>query len=68
VKFLVIENVATSMARLLRSRGHDVKIVQQAGLTGAEDERVLATVPEERVMGRAVVVEDAHIRVSGDRG
>jgi predicted nuclease of predicted toxin-antitoxin system len=120
VKFLVDENVATSVAPLLRSRGHDVKIVQQAGLTGAEDdvliqlaldeervivthdkdfgailryplkqhggvillrlrrptpqnatravERVLATVPEERVMGRVVVVEDARIRVSGDRG
>jgi len=119
VKFLVDENVAASVARLLRSRGHDVKVVQQAGLAGAEDdvlirlaldeeriivthdkdfgailryplkqhggvillrlrrptpqnaaralERVLATVPKERMMGRVVVVEDARIRVSGER-
>jgi predicted nuclease of predicted toxin-antitoxin system len=119
VKFLVDENVATSVAQLLRNPGHDVKTVQQAGLAGAEDdviirlaldeervivthdkdfgailryplkqhggvillrlhrptpqnaaralERVLATVPRERMMGRVVVVEDARIRVSGKR-
>jgi len=120
VKFLVDENIAGSVTRLLQSQGHDVKVVQQAGLTGADDdtliqmaleegriivthdkdfgailhyplkqhggvillrlhrptpqnavkalERVLATVSKDRIMGRVVVVEDARIRVSGERG
>lgn len=117
MKFLVDENIAASAVRLLRSLGHDVKVVQQAGLAGAEDavlihlalnegrvivthdkdfgailrypskelsgvvllrlrrptpqhttkalERVLAAVPEERMMGHVVIVEDSRIRVSG---
>ncbi len=119
MKFLVDENVAASVTRLLQSRGHDVKTVQQAGLVGAQDnvliqlaldekriiithdkdfgailayplkqhsgvvllrlrlptpqnaaqavDRLLAAVPKERMMGRVVVVEDARIRVSGEK-
>ena len=119
MKFLVDENVAASGARLLQSRGHDIKIVQQTELAGYEDdvliqlaldeeriiiihdkdfgailryplkhhsgvillrlrrptpqnaaralERVLDTVPKERMMGRVVVVENARIRVSGEK-
>ena len=119
MRFLIDENIAGSVIRLLQSREHDVKVVQQAGLAGAEDnvlirlaldegriivthdkdfgailryplkqhggvillrlrrptpqnavralERVLATVPKERMMGHVIVVEDARIRVSGER-
>jgi predicted nuclease of predicted toxin-antitoxin system len=119
VKFLTDENVAASVVRLLRNQGHDVKAVQHAGLTGAEDnflirlaieeeriiithdkdfgailqyplkehggvvllrlrrptpqnaakaiESVLAQVPEEKMRGRVVVVEDARIRISGEK-
>ncbi len=119
MKFLIDENVAGSVVQLLQNREHDVQVVQQIGLTGADDdvliqlalnegrvivthdkdfgailryplkqhggvvllrlrrptpknaaqalERVLATVSEEQIMGRVVVVEDARIRVSGER-
>lgn len=119
MKFLTDENVAASVVRLLRTHRHDVKVVQHAGLTGAEDnsliklaikeeriivthdkdfgailnyplkehsgvvlirlrcptplnsakaiENVLTKIPEEKMRGRVVVVEDARIRVSGEK-
>lgn len=51
MKFLVDENVAASVARLLRTWGHDVKIVQRAGLAGAQDDALIQlAIDEERVI------------------
>jgi len=79
VKFLVDENVAivthdkdfgAILRYPLKQHGGVIllRLRRQTPQSAARAlERVLATVPKERMMGHVVVVEDARIRVSGER-
>ena len=51
MRFLLDENVPRGLARLLQAVGHDVRVVGEAGDTGASDQDVLAAAwREERVL------------------
>jgi len=51
MKFLTDENIAASVVQLLQTHGHEVKVVQHAGLTGAEDDFLIRlAIKEERII------------------
>jgi predicted nuclease of predicted toxin-antitoxin system len=55
MRFLLDENLSPRLADPLRAAGHNVTHVHDAGLTGAGDDRVIATARDE---GRVLVSAD----------
>lgn len=57
VKFLTDENIFPAIVNFLRQRGFDVADVREKGLSGADDDTVIAIARKE---GRALVTFDRH--------
>jgi len=57
LKFLTDENIAKSLVRALREKGHDVKDIKEEGLVGISDREVINKAKED---DRVILTHDKH--------